>query len=284
MDSRRALADVVSHVVRKITPKLYYRIREREIASRERERDTASFLQKSAQRRLMRRLCDRARTSLDVGAHRGDYTMEMVSASRRVVAFEPIPELVAKLRDLARGAPGEMLVEPVALSNASGTAVLRIPHGKPGSSTLETENLHVAKLAASERVEEISVPLRRLDEYGYDDVQIVKIDVEGHQLAMLEGAAETFARCMPHVLIEIDNAHAADALDTVDAKLRAMGYEGFFLISTVLFPMRAFDRDRYHSLDNWRSGRLRINDFFYFHADRLAELERECSDYTWQRA
>lgn len=280
MNLRRTVVEAASYLVRKGSPRAYFRMRERELAARERERDTASFLAKSAQRRLMCRLCDPHRTSLDVGAHRGDYAIEMARHSRRVVAFEPIPELVDKLRDLARGAPCELVIEAVALSDTEGTAQLRVPRGKPGSSTLEAGNVHVAALAASAPVDEVTVRLRRLDDYAYDDVEFAKIDVEGHQIAMLTGGAQTLARCRPHLLVEIDETHAAGAIERIDEHLRAIGYQGFYLLSTVLLPMHSFDRERYHSTATWTTGRLRINDFFYFHVDRLAELERRCGDYT----
>ena len=46
------------------------------------------------------------------------------------------------------------------------------------------------------------VPLKRLDEYALEQVDFVKVDVEGYERFVLEGARDTLLRCRPLVLIE----------------------------------------------------------------------------------
>jgi hypothetical protein len=49
--------------------------------------------------------------------------------------------------------------------------------------------------------------LQRLDDFHPDDIGLVNIDVEGHELAVLRGAADTFARNRPTVLVEAEEHH-----------------------------------------------------------------------------
>jgi hypothetical protein len=44
--------------------------------------------------------------------------------------------------------------------------------------------------------------MRRLDDFAFDEVDFIKVDVEGFELQVLEGARETLARCRPIVIVE----------------------------------------------------------------------------------
>ncbi|QQR90847.1 MAG: FkbM family methyltransferase [Myxococcales bacterium] len=278
------LAQFVSLIVRKSSPKLFYILRERQVHLQSAKANTSTRLEKWAQKRLMRMLCDKQKTSLDVGAHMGDYALEIMPFSGRLVLFEPIAELAVKLRDLGAGAPCACSVEEVALSDHDGSAILKLPKGHKGSSSLEKENTHVADLASRVGIEERSIQTRRLDSYNYNDIEFIKIDVEGHQLSLIEGATETLDRCKPHLFMEIDNTHIPNAITTVSSKLNLLGYRGYYLISSVLFPIENFREDLFHSAENWKTGRLRINDFFFFHKDRLQEVKDRCLSFTFNES
>jgi FkbM family methyltransferase len=68
------------------------------------------------------------------------------------------------------------------------------------------QNRFIEKLNSLEDVDdskvfEIAVPTRRLDDYELDAVGFIKIDVEGHELAVLRGGTETIRR------LPSDNTH-----------------------------------------------------------------------------
>lgn len=92
-------------------------------------------------------------------------------------------------------------VETVAPSAVPGEAKLRILGSDTGRSTIEHDNT-LEDSDGSARFE-IAVPARRLDDYEMDAVGFIKIDVEGHELAVLRGGSETIRRCLPSMLIEI---------------------------------------------------------------------------------
>jgi FkbM family methyltransferase len=121
---------------------------------------------------------------IDVGANIGSYTVLAGGAARsRVTAVEPIPATFAHLqRNIAlNGLTERVRAHQVGLSDQQGT--LRF------AAALDTTN-HV--LAADEGLAAVDVPVMSLDELvGADTPLIIKIDVEGHELAVLRGARQT---------------------------------------------------------------------------------------------
>ena len=171
--------------------------------------------------RLLRRLCRSDELAIDVGANRGVYTWHFALWSAGVVAFEPQPAL-AKFLEKAFG--DRIRVEPVALSDEDGEAVLRVPLDRmeDGRATIELAN----KLS-QRPTREIRVARRRLDSYAFDRIGIIKIDVEGHELAMLNGARSILARDRPALIVEAEECHRPGAFDSVSNYLSPLGYRSY---------------------------------------------------------
>lgn len=71
------------------------------------------------------------------------------------------------------------------------------------------------------------VQVERGDDYGFDDVDLIQLDTEGHELLALQGLAETIARCRPVVQIEECGFGATRYGATAEAArqwLEALGY------------------------------------------------------------
>jgi FkbM family methyltransferase len=135
---------------------------------------------------------------VDVGANVGDVLRHMLRLAPRGhhVAFEPLPDLAAELRRRFE----RVDVHPSALSDAAGTATFYRVRESPARSSLRPTDLPESPL---------TVPVERLDDalprsYAPD---LVKIDVEGAEAAVLRGAQETLSRCRPLVVLE-HGAHA----------------------------------------------------------------------------
>ncbi len=187
------------------------------------QRAWRSWLRGEPELHLVPGLCDPARWSLDVGANNGVYSFHMARASAGVMAFEPQPRHVRFLRQ-ALGAPAR--VEQVALSDAAGEVRLRVPRARmeDGRATIEPAN----RLAGFD-CDEIRVPCRRLDDYRLPAVGMIKIDVEGHELSVIEGARERLARDRPNLLIEAEERHRPQAVASLCARLRELGYAAHLL-------------------------------------------------------
>ncbi len=147
------------------------------------------------------RLLEPGELALDVGANLGYATSLMaarVGASGRVIAFEPNPEVYAELaanraRWQGRDWGGAIALEPLALSDTTGTATLQIPRRNRGEAVLLAAG---SGLAAADVLTTQTVEIRQLDDYlgAEEPVGLLKIDIEGHELAAFRGAAALLAR------------------------------------------------------------------------------------------
>jgi FkbM family methyltransferase len=137
--------------------------------------------------------------ALDVGANQGD-TLELILAvapDGHHIAYEPIPFLAQQLT--ARYP--QVDVRNAACSDEAGSAEFTHVLGAPAMSGLRQR----ADLPAhAHDVERITVRLDKLDDALPDGYvpQLVKIDVEGAELLVMRGAAETLARHRPFVIFE----------------------------------------------------------------------------------
>lgn len=186
-------------------------------------------------------LCDPERISLDIGAKVGMYTYRLIPHSREVWAFEPIPEL-ARLLKKSLGA--RIHVEAVALSNHTGKLTLRIPFTKKGipkygRSTVENGNS--LKNSDLKTIQTLEIESKELDQYPLGEVGFIKIDVEGHELAVLQGAQGILKKYRPTLLIEANDHHQPGAVEKLRNFLEPRHYEGYFLFRDQWYPIQQFN-------------------------------------------
>jgi FkbM family methyltransferase len=192
----------------------------------------------------MSRLLSDGDHAVDVGANKGSYTFWMrhaVGPGGRVHAFEPQPELAAYLRATCAAMRWENVeIREAAASDRSGQATLRVPGSGPSpGASLE------ASAVAESSSRGVSCETVRLDDAlaGAERVAFVKVDVEGHELAVFRGAAEILARDSPALIFECEARHlgADSAPADVFAFLEALGYAGSFFSPSGLRPVAGFD-------------------------------------------
>jgi FkbM family methyltransferase len=189
--------------------------------------------------RLLPLLCDRSLVSVDAGAHHGIYTLGTSLFSRRVVAVEPQYQLAGTLRQSMPA--GTTLVEG-ALSSKPGEATLRIPlHEWDSRSHLDAGGEDDTRWRSQR------VSLFRLDDIVQEPVGFVKIDVEGHESEVLEGATRILASDKPVFLIEIEERHKAGSVEDISRFMRDRGYRGFFVKDGRIRPIEEFDLGRHQA-------------------------------------
>ena len=146
---------------------------------------------------------------IDVGANKGSYLYSMArwSKSAPVFAFEPQRVLADYLRTACqKSGLTHVRVEHLAVSNVVGELDLHVPGDatSPGASLepgiADKTSCHIER-----------VKVTTLDAYAQTHikapVRVIKIDVEGHELAAIKGAVELIRRDRPLLIIECEGRH-----------------------------------------------------------------------------
>jgi FkbM family methyltransferase len=190
--------------------------------------------------RLIRTIYPKAKRIIDVGANVGNNTIAYSEWAQHVESFEPTPTTLTLLKaniaiakqstlsgtywtgtdetgavDRRPGADagwyywkgiaqsmnstGQITVYEVAVTNKNtGTIQIQdhIEHGGHNFTVYDPKQI--------KRPQDIvDVPCRTIDSYNFEDVDAIKIDVEGSELWVIEGAKDTIDRCRPSVQVEI---------------------------------------------------------------------------------
>jgi FkbM family methyltransferase len=200
--------------------------------------------------------------ALDVGANIGNHSLWFARHFARVIAFEPNPICTHLLQaNLLMNGTANVRLFALGLSDTSGEKLFHANQdGNLGRSGL-TDTL------AAGASRSFPVTIARGDDLldaptlqGLP-VRLVKLDIEGHELAALRGLATTVQTHGPVVLFESHKAGGEDGSDAIVAQLTDWGYRHFYVIETNAAPRGNRLRKLLHRL---REG-LRL---------RLREVER----------
>jgi FkbM family methyltransferase len=168
-------------------------------------------------RDIMRAVLRAGGTAIDVGANAGWHTLLMarlVGPGGRVLAVEPNPSVREHLmRNLAINGLTHVEVDGVALAEAQGMLNFVAPPADDPASA----SGHVVSSGAAAH-ETIRVAASTLDalaaEKKLDRIDLLKIDAEGFEWPILQGAERSIVRFRPCILFEFDRAYAARGSDS----------------------------------------------------------------------
>jgi FkbM family methyltransferase len=174
---------------------------------------------------------------IDVGANFGQSITALLKAYPRasIQAFEPNQELAGQLsrRFASRGG---IKIHPVALGEEAGTATLYMPTYNgisfPGLASLDTVGAHRWFSAETVRwyregdfrAQALRVEIGRLDTYA-TGADLIKIDVEGHELGVLAGGLRLIHAARPALLVE-----CSGTFSQVCALLEPLHYQALELV------------------------------------------------------
>lgn len=162
---------------------------------------------------------------VDVGANVGIYSLiasRHVGDAGRVLAIEASPATFEKLRVVESDPRRNIVARHCAVADAVGVTSFFIgPGDHSGMSSLRDLGT-----AATQR---ISVPTETLDRLlaDWEQVRLIKIDVEGAELGVLRGAAGVIDRHRPVLLLELTPAFLETFGDSVAALLGFMAGRGY---------------------------------------------------------
>lgn len=176
--------------------------------------------------------------ALDIGANIGNHSVFMGRYFARVVSVEPNPTALALLRcNLALAGATQAHVLPVGFSDRPGTLEFRQNDcGNLGGSGFTFAGLQGGQPIACEvvRGDDVLTP-----EVLGGPLLLVKVDIEGAELAALTGMAATLVREQPLILFESNRSEGPGGGREVFALLRGLGYAQFLSIDEVRwFPGR----------------------------------------------
>lgn len=148
---------------------------------------------------------------LDIGANIGVISQALEYHGFKVEAFEPQREVHALLKKNIQGP-----AHNVALGAAAGSATMpKVDYAKPN-------NFGGIAIGMASAEGTIEVELRTLDSYNFQNVGVIKIDVEGFEEQVLRGGVETIQRCKPFLYLEDDRADKSASLHKY---LKELGYQ-----------------------------------------------------------
>lgn len=222
--------------------------------------------------RLFAAFAARSRVILDVGANTGVYSIvsAKVNPSAAVHAFEPYPVNFRRLqKNLAlNGLSDRVRAAELALGDAEQTIEFTVPTNGQicdvASAHGEFTRRHYQAWLSYENIE---VRQTRLDSYSADQalpsVDLIKIDVESHELSVLEGAVDTLKRHSPVILAEI---FVDDARKTFFEKmLQPLGYHCYLVTPNAL--IRAENLNKNPDCWHFLLSRKKSSDFYLSYSD-----------------
>jgi len=139
---------------------------------------------------------------LDIGANVGNHALFMSKCVSEVHAFEPYKLVRDQLdKKIKLNSIGNIFVYPVGLSNKEE----EIPFFAPPGSNLGAGSFSEGHYEGNSFVAKLKVVIGDdlLSKAGVERVDIVKMDIEGHEKFALEGLKKTFEKTRPLIVLEV---------------------------------------------------------------------------------
>lgn len=127
------------------------------------------------------------RCAIDIGMHVGLWSMHLARVFKTVIGFEPAAEHVECLRLNMNGFNNYQLHQ-CALGNRTGSVGLKFFDGSSGSTQIDDAGQ--------------GIQMCKLDDFKFDAVDFIKIDVEMYEYFVVEGGKQTIKKHKPTIIIE----------------------------------------------------------------------------------
>ena len=194
---------------------------------------------------IINKLIQTGTDSIDVGVYRGVHSYEMSKYSDHVHSFEPNPVIFKELQKYLPQIIQNISLYNYALSEKSGKKILKVPIRDSRSNKSNYEEYYKMGLATIreknifENYDEFEINSKKLDEFNFEKrVSFIKIDVEGHEIEVLEGSKELIKKFKPSLMIEIEERHSKRSLEESISYVCSLGYQVFCLKNKELVPFK----------------------------------------------
>jgi FkbM family methyltransferase len=184
---------------------------------------------------IVKKFSDKTKEAIDVGVYRGVYSYEMSKYFKFIHSFEPNPLIYPYLYKNLPKIIHNIKLYNIALSNVSGEDNLRIPSRtnsffknnveelyRLGCATIHNENTFY-------NFNEFKVKKEKLDNLlSKNKIGFIKIDVEGHELEVIDGSLNLIMENKPILLVEIEEKHTKKKVSETITKINKLGYASYF--------------------------------------------------------
>ncbi|MFC1504830.1 FkbM family methyltransferase, partial [Spirochaetota bacterium] len=216
---------------------------------------------------LLKSIIQPGKKVFDIGAHIGEYlyVLEHIIPSNLVYAFEPVPHLYEKILLLFPG----MNIFNYAVSGNSGKMQFKIPYIQ----NKQVDTRGTLEISGKEENESgriiFPVDAITLDEFTMKnkihDIGLIKIDVEGHEIAVLEGSRKIIEKERPVMIIEIEQRHhEGKRVNEIITYVESYGYTGWYIDRDALQLKEVTEEVcEQQKSDHTGSGQY-INNFIFF--------------------
>ena len=167
---------------------------------------------------------------------RGVYSYLLSKHSKKVIGFEANPVMFKYLEKNLKKIVKNIEIYNFALSNKTGEVYLKIPLRYKSILKKNFEDFYEGGLATihpenkleEKKFEKFKTESNYLDNFKFNEkIGFIKIDVEGHEQFILEGAVNTIKKHKPNLLIEIEKKHRSDSIEKTFSYLSNLGYKAY---------------------------------------------------------
>ncbi len=158
--------------------------------------------------------CDQKRICIDIGGNVGLWSCDLVKHFDHVIAFEPVQQFIECFAKNVQST--NYTIHQMALGRSESFIDMNIVEGNTGHSHINKDSFGKG-----------TIPLKTLDSFNFENIDMIKIDVEGFEEEILAGAMETIKRNKPILVIEQQkHEYKDDMKDTPAIKiLEGWGYK-----------------------------------------------------------
>jgi len=175
-----------------------------------------------------------ARVILDIGANVGDVAVSALNSYKgsQVICFEPVQKTYHTLQKRLHPFGSRVHLHRVALSDTNGFGEINITTFHGANSIANQAHFHKECNPHVQEVGKEKIELARLDDYcgnlPCEYVDVMKIDVEGHELDVLKGGIQFISSRVDFIIIEVslmrDQSWENQAIFEIFAILKSAGF------------------------------------------------------------
>ena len=187
--------------------------------------------------------------TIDVGVYRGVYSYELSRLSNHVHLFEANPIIYEYLQKNLTRIIKNITLYNYALSDRKGIAKFRVPiRRKTIFQSQFEEKYHVGMGTIHEantfnKFDKFDVKTVKLDNFEFPNkISFIKIDVEGHELKVIDGAKETIKKHKPNLLIEIEEQHSKEKLSESINYILNLHYKSYIYKNNTLIEIKDYKK------------------------------------------